>query len=228
MTKRIFIAYYRVSTEKQGRSGLGLQAQQEAVRSYLNGSYANIGRPVALHRSLTHRPLQPLHLTQLSCLDHVHSWVLEESEPIRAGFGPSQSLLEGPGMIASLWNSVSHAAETQAGHVKTRAAEFYIVHRVAFLTFILDLPRHCSGRFNGGVHYVCGRRSSQTHLQRKGLFESGNRLMSSDMRLAPASAPHRGHLQVKKLRKLGLAQVCLLGEYRPSSVGLCREVTSLP
>src|SRR6056297_1433202 len=37
MTNGKYVAYYRGSTERQGRSGLGLEAQREAVTSYLNG-----------------------------------------------------------------------------------------------------------------------------------------------------------------------------------------------
>lgn len=44
MTPRIarFIAYYRVSTKKQGKSGLGLEAQKQSVAGYLASVHGNL------------------------------------------------------------------------------------------------------------------------------------------------------------------------------------------
>jgi DNA invertase Pin-like site-specific DNA recombinase len=45
--KTAYVSYYRVSTAKQGESGLGLEAQREAVRRYLASQHAGVDQPVA-------------------------------------------------------------------------------------------------------------------------------------------------------------------------------------
>ncbi len=42
MANGSFVAYYRVSTAKQGASGLGLEAQKSAVQSYLSGGQCEL------------------------------------------------------------------------------------------------------------------------------------------------------------------------------------------
>lgn len=43
MVKKLYIAYYRVSTEEQGKTGLGLAAQKKAVTSFVNENGILVG-----------------------------------------------------------------------------------------------------------------------------------------------------------------------------------------
>src|SRR5439155_11709853 len=65
-----FVAYYRVSTERQGHSGLGLDAQRQAVAEYLNGGKRSLLREFVEVESgkLNTRPQleQALHLCKIT------------------------------------------------------------------------------------------------------------------------------------------------------------------
>jgi hypothetical protein len=53
-----FMAYYRVSTDRQGASGLGLAAQREAVARFLGAGYLsrNVAAPSPHGRSIGSSP----------------------------------------------------------------------------------------------------------------------------------------------------------------------------
>lgn len=51
-----YVAYYRVSTTKQGKSGLGLDAQQQTVNSFVNGNGELIAEFTEVESTRNHRP----------------------------------------------------------------------------------------------------------------------------------------------------------------------------
>ena len=53
---KMFVAYYRVSTDKQGRSGLGLDAQRLAVADFVNGHGELIAEYTEIESTRNQRP----------------------------------------------------------------------------------------------------------------------------------------------------------------------------
>ena len=51
-----FVAYYRVSTDKQGKSGLGLDAQRQAVAGFVGGRGQIVAEHTEVESTRNHRP----------------------------------------------------------------------------------------------------------------------------------------------------------------------------
>jgi DNA invertase Pin-like site-specific DNA recombinase len=129
-----FISYLRVSTTKQGRSGLGIEAQRAAVAQYLNGGNWTIiaefteaesgkrsDRPAldkALAAARVHRcPVVVANVSRLTRSVAFLSRLLEAGVDVRFADFP---VIEGPTGRFMLQQMAS-VAELEAGLISTRA-----------------------------------------------------------------------------------------------------------
>jgi DNA invertase Pin-like site-specific DNA recombinase len=98
IAKRIanFIAYYRVSTKRQGLSGLGLEAQRESVAAYLASVLGKlVGEFVEVEhgtRKGNHRPQLAAALTQ--CRVHGATLVIAKLDRLARNVAFTSNLME--------------------------------------------------------------------------------------------------------------------------------------
>jgi DNA invertase Pin-like site-specific DNA recombinase len=97
MTPRIakYIAYYRVSTKRQGLSGLGLEAQKESVATYLSGK----GKLVAEFTEVEHGTRKGNHRPQLAaalaqCRIHGATLIIAKLDRLARNVAFTSNLME--------------------------------------------------------------------------------------------------------------------------------------
>lgn len=128
-----FVAYYRVSTARQGASGLGLEAQRAAVASYLNGGAWRIlaeftevesGRKAdrpelekALHKARLHRvPVVVAKVDRLARSKGFLERIIESGVDVRFCDLPSIEGATGRFILQQM----AAVAELEAGLISTR------------------------------------------------------------------------------------------------------------
>lgn len=96
MTNGKFIAYYRVSTDRQGRSGLGLEAQREAVTGYLNGGdWQLLGEFVEVESGKRHDNRPQLAAALAECRKHKATLVIAKLDRLARNVAFIANLMEG-------------------------------------------------------------------------------------------------------------------------------------
>lgn len=91
----LYVAYYRVSTKKQGRSGLGLDAQRESVSAYLAGK----GKLVAEFTEVEHGTRKGNHRPQLAaalaqCRIHGATLIIAKLDRLARNVAFTSNLME--------------------------------------------------------------------------------------------------------------------------------------
>jgi DNA invertase Pin-like site-specific DNA recombinase len=89
-----FVAYYRVSTDRQGASGLGLDAQRSAVMSYLNGGRWKLVAEFTEVESGKNSDRAQLRAAQAACKKHKARLVIAKLDRLSRNVAFVANLLE--------------------------------------------------------------------------------------------------------------------------------------
>src|SRR5213080_3501248 len=89
-----FIAYFRVSTDKQGKSGLGLEAQRNAVLDYLNGGRWSLVQEFVEVESGKHSDRPQLTAALAACKKHKAKLVIAKLDRLSRNLAFIATLME--------------------------------------------------------------------------------------------------------------------------------------
>jgi DNA invertase Pin-like site-specific DNA recombinase len=89
-----FIAYFRVSTDKQGKSGLGLEAQRKAVLDYLNGGRWSLEQEFVEIESGKHNERPQLTAALAACKKHKARLVIAKLDRLSRNLAFIATLME--------------------------------------------------------------------------------------------------------------------------------------
>lgn len=87
-----FVAYYRVSTDKQGKSGLGLDAQRQAVAGFVAGRGAIVAEHTEVESTRNHRP--ELHTALAACRRHKATLIIARLDRLARNVAFISNLME--------------------------------------------------------------------------------------------------------------------------------------
>jgi DNA invertase Pin-like site-specific DNA recombinase len=89
-----FISYYRVSTDRQGKSGLGLEAQRKAVRDYLDGGNWQLVQEFVEVESGRHSERPQLAAALAACKKHKARLVIAKLDRLSRNLAFIATLME--------------------------------------------------------------------------------------------------------------------------------------
>jgi DNA invertase Pin-like site-specific DNA recombinase len=89
-----FVAYFRVSTDKQGKSGLGLEAQRKAVLDYLNGGSWKLIEELVEVESGKHADRPQLAAALAACKKHKARLVIAKLDRLSRNLAFIAALME--------------------------------------------------------------------------------------------------------------------------------------